>query len=80
MSGGVDSSVVAGMLHARGEHVIGLTMQLWNQRRLPEVQSGASHRPLLLASTTSTMHDTWRSIWVFRTTWSISNSDLKSRW
>src|SRR4029077_14978515 len=39
MSGGVDSSVVAGMLHARGEDVIGLTMQLWNQRRLPEVQS-----------------------------------------
>src|SRR5580704_4170291 len=39
MSGGVDSSVVAGMLHARGERVIGLTMQLWNQRRLPEVQS-----------------------------------------
>ena len=39
MSGGVDSSVVAGMLHARGEQVIGLTMQLWNQRRLPEVQS-----------------------------------------
>src|SRR5271169_3890725 len=39
MSGGVDSSVVAGMLHARGENVIGLTMQLWNQRRLPEVQS-----------------------------------------
>src|SRR5258708_36917124 len=39
MSGGVDSSVVAGMLHARGERVLGLTMQLWNQRRLPEVQS-----------------------------------------
>src|SRR6476661_11114848 len=39
MSGGVDSSVVAGMLHARGENVIGLTMQLWNQRRLPEIQS-----------------------------------------
>jgi tRNA-uridine 2-sulfurtransferase len=39
MSGGVDSSVVAGMLHARGERVIGLTMQLWNQRRLPAVQS-----------------------------------------
>ena len=38
MSGGVDSSVVAGMLHARGERVIGLTMQLWNQRRLPELQ------------------------------------------
>src|ERR1022692_4857705 len=39
MSGGVDSSVVAGMLQARGENVIGLTMQLWNQRLLPEIQS-----------------------------------------
>jgi tRNA-specific 2-thiouridylase len=39
MSGGVDSSVVAGMLHARGETVVGLTMQLWNQRRLPQLSS-----------------------------------------
>src|SRR5271156_4806469 len=37
MSGGVDSSVVAGMLRARGENVVGLTMQLWNQQRLPEL-------------------------------------------
>jgi tRNA-uridine 2-sulfurtransferase len=37
MSGGVDSSVVAGMLRRDGEQVIGLTMQLWNQRRLPEL-------------------------------------------
>jgi tRNA-specific 2-thiouridylase len=35
MSGGVDSSVVAGMLHRDGHQVVGLTMQLWNQRRLP---------------------------------------------
>src|SRR5213593_4846674 len=34
MSGGVDSSTVAAMLHAEGHSVIGLTMQLWNQRRL----------------------------------------------
>jgi tRNA-specific 2-thiouridylase len=34
MSGGVDSSTVAAMLHAEGRDVIGLTMQLWNQRRL----------------------------------------------
>jgi tRNA-specific 2-thiouridylase len=34
MSGGVDSSTVAAMLSAQGLHVIGLTMQLWNQRRL----------------------------------------------
>ncbi len=34
MSGGVDSSTVAAILRAEGNDVIGLTMQLWNQRRL----------------------------------------------
>ncbi len=34
MSGGVDSSTVAAMLRAEWHEVIGLTMQLWNQRRL----------------------------------------------
>jgi tRNA-specific 2-thiouridylase len=34
MSGGVDSSTVAAMLRAQGCEVVGLTMQLWNQRRL----------------------------------------------
>jgi tRNA-uridine 2-sulfurtransferase len=34
MSGGVDSSTVAAILRAEGHRVIGLTMQLWNQRRL----------------------------------------------
>ncbi len=38
MSGGVDSSTVAAILHERGESILGLTMQLWNQRRLPEMQ------------------------------------------
>ena len=37
MSGGVDSSVVAGLLQRRGLRVVGLTMQLWNQRRMPEL-------------------------------------------
>ncbi len=41
MSGGVDSSTVAGLLHRQGVPVIGLTMQLWNQRRLPELASEA---------------------------------------
>lgn len=34
MSGGVDSSTVAALLHAQAEPIVGLTMQLWNQRRL----------------------------------------------
>ncbi len=34
MSGGVDSSTVAAMLRADGHTVIGLTMQLWTQRRM----------------------------------------------
>ena len=34
MSGGVDSSTVAAMLQADGVPIVGLTMQLWNQRRL----------------------------------------------
>ena len=34
MSGGVDSSAVAAMLRAQGHTLIGLTLQLWNQRRL----------------------------------------------
>ena len=34
MSGGVDSSTVAALLRDQGYNLIGLTMQLWNQRRL----------------------------------------------
>jgi len=45
MSGGVDSSTVAAMLVRRGHSVVGLTMQLWNQRRLPDLAvEGATGR------------------------------------
>ena len=46
MSGGVDSSAVAALLQQQGCTVVGLTMQLWNQRRLPELQGAgpARHR------------------------------------
>ena len=37
MSGGVDSSTVAGMLKRLGQPIVGMTMQLWNQRRVPEL-------------------------------------------
>lgn len=39
MSGGVDSSTVAAILRERGSAIVGLTMQLWNQRRLPELDA-----------------------------------------
>jgi tRNA-specific 2-thiouridylase len=46
MSGGVDSSTVAAVLQQQNRPIIGLTMQLWNQRRLPELQADgpAQHR------------------------------------
>jgi len=46
MSGGVDSSTVAAVLQQQGRPIVGLTMQLWNQRRLPELQGEgpAQHR------------------------------------
>ena len=46
MSGGVDSSTVAAILHDRAQTIVGLTMQLWNQRRLPQLENSgpAQHR------------------------------------
>jgi tRNA-specific 2-thiouridylase len=46
MSGGVDSSTVPAILQRQGRPIVGLTMQLWNQRRLPELQGDgpAQHR------------------------------------
>ena len=43
MSGGVDSSAVAAILVERGFPVVGLTMQLWNQRRLPGLDRDGAH-------------------------------------
>jgi tRNA-specific 2-thiouridylase len=39
MSGGVDSSTVAALLRREGKPIVGMTMQLWNQRRLPELST-----------------------------------------
>ena len=41
MSGGVDSSTAAALLQARKWRVIGLTMQLWDQRRMREADPTA---------------------------------------
>jgi tRNA-specific 2-thiouridylase len=45
MSGGGDSSTVAAQLVREGKSIVGMTMQLWNQRRLPELAvEGATGR------------------------------------
>jgi len=46
MSGGVDSSVVAALLHSEDQPIVGMTMQLWNQQRMPELipEGGATGR------------------------------------
>src|ERR1035437_2595439 len=45
MSGGVDSSTVAAMLVRQGRTVVGMTLQLWKQRRLPEIDPQARALP-----------------------------------
>ena len=37
MSGGVDSATVAGLLQQQNQPIVGMTMQLWDQRRFPEM-------------------------------------------
>lgn len=41
MSGGVDSSTAAALLLDAGRDVVGLSMQLWDQERLPELKAKA---------------------------------------
>src|SRR4051812_13472779 len=44
MSGGVDSSTVAALLRDEGHNLVGLTMQLWNQRRLSDAPGMAESK------------------------------------
>ena len=45
MSGGVDSSAAAAILHAQGHELVGFTMQLWNQRRGINVDANGDPLP-----------------------------------
>ena len=79
MSGGVDSSVVAAMMSRAGRKVAGFTMQLWNQRRLPEICRPKLRQAVAARSMTFTMRVRWRSNSGFLITSSISSSGSKSR-
>jgi len=62
MSGGVDSSTVPALLQEQGRPVVGLTMQLWNQRRLPELQGDGPRSTAAVRSTTSMTQKRLRNI------------------
>ena len=65
---------------AQGKRVVGLTMQLWNQRRLPELAPDGRRPAAAARSTMFTMRATSRSTWAFRITSSTSSSASSSRW
>jgi tRNA-specific 2-thiouridylase len=67
MSGGVDSSAVAALLKDQGYQLVGLTLQLWNQRRL----AGHEGMPESVQGRCCSIDDVYdaRSGLGFRTTW-----------
>jgi tRNA-specific 2-thiouridylase len=59
MSGGVDSSTVAAMLRAEGHTIVGLTMQLWNQRRLMADGADAAGEPVVSSGRCCSIDDVY---------------------
>ncbi len=59
MSGGVDSSTVAAMLRAEGHTIVGLTMQLWNQRRLSPDGPEAAGEPVVSSGRCCSIDDVY---------------------
>lgn len=58
MSGGVDSSAAAVLLKQEGHSIVGLSMQLWNQRRQPGEEPGAEPAPTR-AGRCCSLDDVW---------------------
>ena len=68
------------MLVRQGHDVVGMTMQLWNQRRLPELVPRDGGPPAAAArSTMSTMRAAWPSRSASRITWSISSAQFEEQ-
>jgi tRNA-uridine 2-sulfurtransferase len=60
MSGGVDSSTAAALLLEAGHEVVGLSMQLWNQERLPELKAKAGIKTSGHCCSLDDLHDARR--------------------
>ena len=65
MSGGVDSSVVAGLLHEAGHEVIGVTLQLYDHGA--GAQHSAAAKARAAPARTSMMHAASPTGWASRT-------------
>src|SRR5262249_9016530 len=59
MSGGVDSSAAAALLKESGEELVGLSMQLWNQRRRLAGEDEAPDSELRRTSRCCSLDDIW---------------------
>jgi tRNA-specific 2-thiouridylase len=61
MSGGVDSSAAAALLRDQGESIVGLSMQLWNQRRRigPENEAESGEAEVTRTGRCCSLDDIW---------------------
>src|ERR1051326_4463553 len=59
MSGGVDSSIAAVLLKEAGEDIVGLSMQLWNQRRKLPGDDNAADAELKRTGRCCSLDDIW---------------------
>ena len=59
MSGGVDSSTAAVLLKEQGHEIVGLSMQLWNQRRKLQGEDETSESELKRTGRCCSVDDIW---------------------
>lgn len=59
MSGGVDSSTAAALLKEQGHEIVGLSMQLWNQRRKLAGEERAGEKDVVRNTRCCSLDDIW---------------------
>ena len=59
MSGGVDSSAAAALLREQGHEIVGLSMQLWNQRRMLRGENDSAEAEIRRTGRCCSIDDLW---------------------